>query len=284
MRRTALAMVGRTSVDFEVMAMWINTLRKVHWPGPCYLMPEIYAAGAWIGVVPARNYVTYMALQRADEWDSILWIDADHLVSTGIIERIEEVGHLPIVCGPYFGREYPFEIQAFDLAGPEEGPKGTVKPIDSPRLVPLLQSGRPALLEVAGGGTGCMLIRKDVLVRMAELRGAPDIWRADRIPWEWQRTLIEQGRPASGVMTEDILFCLDVREHLGEVTHLDLDPRMETGHIRREATDRRTYLAAHVVPEGVNLDRAALERAGYKVTPLNRKMRRQMEREAGLRR
>ena len=273
MRRTALAVVGRSQVSFLVLAQWISTLRAVHWPGPTFLMPEIYAAGAWIGVVPLRNLVTWNALRRHEEWDSLLWIDADHMVSSGLPERIEETGHLPIVCGPYFGREWPFEIQAFDRAGPEAGPNG-VRPIDAKRLVPLLQSARPALLEVAGGGTGCMLVRKDVLVRMAARRGAADVWRADRIPWDQQLALIESGQSVSGVCTEDILFCLDVREQLGEITYLDLDPRMETGHVGEEPRDRRHYLAAHTVPAGVEVDQEALARQGYQLAALNRRDRR----------
>ena len=267
-------MVGRSTVSFMVMAQWIAALRLVHWPGPIFLMPEIYAAGAWIGVVPLRNLVTWHALKRAQEWDSLLWIDADHMVSTGLPERIEEIGHLPIVCGPYFGREFPFEIQAFDLA--PEGGENAVRPIDPAKLLPFLQQGKSALLEVAGGGTGCMLVRKDVLERMAARRGGADVWRADRIPWERQLALIETGQSVSGVCTEDILFCLDVREALGEKTYLDLDTRMETGHVGEEPRDRRHWLAAHTVPEGAKVDHAALAKAGYEVRPLNRAQRRQL--------
>lgn len=276
MNRTALAIVGRSQVSFLVVAQWIQALRLVHWPGPCFLMPEIYAAGAWIGVVPLRNLCTWHALKRADEWDSLLWIDADHMVSTGLPERIEETCHLPIVCGPYFGREHPFEIQAYDVDDTAAAGSTSVKPIDPARLVPLLYSGASALLEVAGGGTGCMLIRKDVLVRMAELRGGADIWRADRIPWPQQLALIESGQSVSGVCTEDILFCLDVKARLGEKTWLDLDPRMETGHVGEEPRDRRHYLAAHTVPPGVQVDEAALAAKGYAVRPLNRRERRAM--------
>jgi hypothetical protein len=139
-------------------------------------------------------------------------------------------------------------------------------------------SGKPALLEIAGGGTGCMLIRKDVIVRMAERRGGADIWRADRIPWEHQLALIEQGQSVSGVCTEDILFCLDVREQLGEKCYLDLDTRMETGHVGEEPRDRRHYLAAHTVPAGVQVDEVELARQGYAVRPLNRAQRRMIAR------
>jgi hypothetical protein len=270
MRRVALAIVGRSVVSFSVLAQWIITLRNVHWPGPTFLMPEIYAAGAWIGVVPLRNLVTYHALQRADEWDSLLFIDADHRVHFDIIARIEEIAHNPIVGGVYFGRDYPFEIQAFDEAD-EDG----VRHIDPQRLVPLLSTGTSALIEVGGVGTGCMLIRKDILQRMAEHVGSTgEVWHADRLPWATQLRLIESGESVSGVFTEDILFCLDVKRVLGERTLLDIDSRMETGHVGEETRDRRHYLAAHTVPQGVQVDEAALARQGYRVAPLNRRERR----------
>jgi hypothetical protein len=260
-------MVGRSTVDFEVLAQWIATLRKVHWPGPIFLQPEIYSAGAWIGVVPLRNLVTYHALKRAEEWDDLLWIDADHRISTGLIERIEEhAGRYGILGGPYFGRDWPFEIQAVERVDDDKG----FRLVSPERLVPILQAGTPAVLEVLGVGTGCMLVRKDVLLRMRDARGEGDVWHAGRIPWETQLRLIEAGESVSGVETEDYRFCRDAYELLGERTYLDLDPRMETGHVGRETRDRRHYLAAHVVHEGQDVDEAALARKGYRLQPIPR--------------
>lgn len=260
----------------EILLQWIITLRTVHWPGPTFIMPEIYAAGAWIGVVPLRNLVTYHALARADEWDELLWIDADHKLSYGLIERIQEHdGRYPILGGPYFGREYPFEIQAVERVDDDHG----FRLVEPHRLVPLLQQGTSAVIEVLGVGTGCMLIQKDVLLGMREALGEGQIWHAERIPWETQLRLIEAGESVSGVETEDYLFCRDAYKYLGERTYLDLDPRMETGHVGRETRDRRHYLAAHTVPAGLQIDEAALARQGYRVAPLNRADRRQMARQ-----
>lgn len=265
-------MVGRTSVDFEVMTQWIETLRRVHWPGPCFTLPEIYAAGAWIGVVPLRNIVVYHALNRADEWDDLLFIDADHKVSTGMVERIEEhAGKYGILGGCYYQRSYPFEIQAVQ-GGAEEG---GFYLLDARVAVPALMSLSSMVIEVAGVGTGCMLIRKDVLIAMNEKRGEGNVFRAQRIPWETQKALIEQGQSPSGIETEDYLFCCDARELLGERTYLDFDPRMETGHVGTETRDRRHYLASHTVPPGANVDHEKLAREGYAVMPMpNRAVRR----------
>lgn len=267
-------MVGRTSVDFEVMTQWIETLRRVHWPGPCFTLPEIYAAGSWIGVVPLRNIVVYHALNRADEWDDLLFIDADHKVSTGMVERIEEhAGKYGILGGCYYQRSYPFEIQAVQ-GGAEEG---GFYLLDARVAVPALMSLSSIVIEVAGVGTGCMLIRKDVLVAMNEKRGEGNVFRAQRIPWETQKALIEQGQSPSGIETEDYLFCCDARELLGERTYLDFDPRMETGHVGTETRDRRHYLASHTVPPGANIDHEKLAKEGYAVMPMpNRAARRAM--------
>lgn len=265
----ALAMVGRSSVSFEVLKQWIGALRAVHWPGPTFIMPEIYAAGAWIGVVPLRNLVTYQAL-KDPTWPYLLWVDADHKVQSGIFGRLREhmESRLAVVGGCYFGRSYPFEVQAFS-----ERDAGGVKYVPPQVLVPALYPPRSTIMAVAGCGTGCMLIRRDVLERMAELRGAGNVWRADRVPWEQQVKLLDSGEDISGVMTEDILFCLDVADELGEQVWLDLDPRMETGHQGEEARDRRHYLASHQVPATID-PRSVMPPRGYHMVDPNRRAKR----------
>lgn len=255
----ALAMVGRSSVSFEVLKQWIAALREIYWPGPTFLMPEIYAAGAWIGVVPLRNLCTYQAL-KDKSWPYMLFVDADHKVSHLIFERLQEhvKADLPVVGGLYYNRTYPFEVQAFSERGP-----GGVLYVQPDFLIPRLWPPRSSVIPIAGCGTGCMLIRRDVLERMAEIRGEGNIWRADRVPWEEQVKLLDSGERIAGVMTEDILFCLDVADHLGEQVWLDLDPRMETGHQGEETRDRRHYLAAHQVPVGIDPSQVQLP-AGYK--------------------
>lgn len=246
-------MVGRSSVSFEVLKQWIGVLRQVYWPGPTFLMPEIYAAGAWIGVVPLRNLVTYTAL-KDQSWNYLLWIDADHKLTPGIFERLQEhaKANRAVTGGLYYGRGYPFEVQAFSERDP-----GGVKYVPPQVLVPMLYPPCSAVMAVAGVGTGCMLIRRDVLERMAERRGSGNVWRADRVPWEEQVKLLDGGEDISGVMSEDILFCLDVADELGEQVWLDLDPRMETGHQGEETRDRRHYLASHQVPPHVDPSRVA---------------------------
>ena len=271
--RIALAMVGRSSVSFKVLGQWIVALREVHWPGPTFVMPEIYAAGAWIGVVPLRNLCTYTAL-KDPSWPYLLWIDADHKVNHALFERVQEhvAANLAVVTGLYYNRDYPFEVQAFSERGP-----GGVLYFTPQFLVPRLWPPRSTIVPAAGGGTGCMLIRRDVLERMAELRGAGNIWRADRVPWEEQVKLLDAGEHISGVMTEDILFCLDVADELGEQVWLDLDPRMETGHVGEQDVDRRQYLAAHSIPPGVDPASVKLPK-GYGVVNQTRERDRRIKR------
>ena len=279
----ALAMVGRSTVSFEVVTQWIKALRTRWWPGPVFLMPEIYAAGAWIGVVPLRNLVTYHAL-KDPSWDYLLWIDADHRIHHHLFDRVQAHARAgeQLVCGCYYSRSYPFEVQAFS-----EAVEGGVKFVPPTWLVPafnmMMRGGYPSvqlaaagvdfrprdgvtgapLIKVAGAGTGCMLVSREVLEMMAEVRGPGEIWRVDRVPWAEQIRLLEQGEMISGVLTEDIMFCLDVKAELSVTCWLDLDPRMETGHMGEMPVDRRQYLAAHQVTIPTGVDPAKVLPKGY---------------------
>jgi len=262
--RIALAMVGRPSVSSEVLKHWIEILRHTHWPGPTFHQPDIYAAGAWIGVTPLRNLLTYRALQQ-ESWDAMLWIDSDHIVQVGLFERCVE--HLragrKLTGGLYFLRNYPFEVQSIGL-GPtrEEHSLGKLRPVSAEVLVPKLWPPVSEVMEVAGVGTGCMLYSRDIVERIGAIRGAGDIWHVDKVPWEEQIALLQSGQDVSGVMTEDYLFCVDAWELLREPTWLDLDLRMETGHRGEETRGRRHYLAAHTVPPGIDMTNVKLP-AGY---------------------
>jgi len=262
--RIALAMVSRPSVPQDVLKHWIEVLRGRHWPGPTYHQPDIYHSGAWVGVCPLRNLLTYRMLQD-DTWDYVLSLDSDHIVTPGLIDRVQEhaARKRGLVGGLYYLRQYPFEVQAIGL-GPkrEEHSLGKLRPVPADVLVPRLDPPRREIIEVAGVGTGCMLIRRDVIERIALARGIGDVWHVEKVPWDEQIALLQQGQDVSGVMTEDYLFCVDAWELLGERTWLDLDPRMETGHVGEEIRGRRHYIAAHTVPPGVDPRTVKLP-AGY---------------------
>lgn len=280
----ALAMAGRPTVPFLVMRNWVETLRAVHWPGPTFMVPDHYLIGHWIGVCPIRNIVTFRALQERS-WSHLLWIDADHMIHPGIVERAYELAGDPRienVGGLYFARTYPFEVQAFGY----RTDTGHINYITPVVMEPALRGGsiprsalpnngvdafyQPAaglpLMRVVGLGTGCMMTRRDVLERMVELHGESDIWRVDRVPWLELRRLLEMGENPSGVLTEDVNFCMDIADMLGVPTWLDLDPRFESGHLGEEARGRQHYLAAHELPPGVSADDPRLKLPpGYEV-------------------
>lgn len=292
----AIAMVSRSQVSGDVMMQWIAALRKVWWPGPTFTMPEIYRAGAWIGVVPLRNLLTYHMLHSDEPWDYVLSLDADHRVHHFLKDRCEQHARagLELVCGPYYSRSYPFEMQAF-IEVVEGGVKYVPPHVVLPAMKtmqagmhpgPLLDAGGldwrdhegpgagAPLVKIAGGGTGCMLIARSVLERMAERRGEGNVWRVDRVPWEEQMRLLQEHEMISGIMTEDILFCQDAHDELGVDCWLDLDVRMETGHMGEMPVDRRQYIAAHevVIPPGV--DPASVIPPGYELaTPDGRRYR-----------
>lgn len=278
----ALVMAGRPNVPFVVLRNWIETLRAEHWPGPTWLEPDHYLIGHWMGVSPIRNIYTWRMLQDPT-WTHVLSVDSDHLIHPAFLQRARELASDPNignVGGIYFGRQYPFEIQAFGY----RSDTGHINYITPLVMVPALRGGsvpRSALpnngedafyqpptglplLRVVGLGTGCMLTRRDVLEGMVAAHGQPDVWRVDRVPWIELQRLLEQGENPSGVLTEDVNFCMDIWDTLGVPTWLDLDPRFESGHLGEEARGRQHYLAAHEVPPGMDASDLKLP-PGYEV-------------------
>src|ERR1700682_5819417 len=169
-RRVALAIPLEKTVAGEVFGQWIELLRRHAWPGPGFRFRPAY-------IVPARNGLTQRALLRAD-WDDFLWVDSDIAPDTGLPERIAELTAMPsylaptggVVCGAYYQREFPFETQ---LSNPHPELTG-LQFIHPSRWIAALElarqryeAGQPApVLEAGGGGTGLMLIRRDVLERL----------------------------------------------------------------------------------------------------------------------
>lgn len=261
-------MVIEKQAPGEVLAQWLKVLRMGYWPGPVY--PH-----RGYNVVEARNAVTARFLEG--DAAALYWTDSDMLPDPGLADRLEELMQHPaftardggVIVGSYYGRELPFEIQLFEPHPDVEG----MRFLSPARWVPELMEAKQnylknragRLIKVGGGGTGSMLIRRDVLERMQERKGRGRVWEIKPLPERVHEQLRARGedRPG-GSWTEDIWFCVEVRRALGVQVLADTDLRLSSGHVTQQIVGPDHYLAAHTVPDKVVLDTAALERAGYR--------------------
>ena len=142
--------------------------------------------------VVGRNEIVKQALDAGSEW--LLFLDDDHVFGPGLLERL--LAHnKQIVGGLYLQRMAPFAPTAYT----HKDENSVYHPVN------LHNHGENDLVQVAGLGTGGMLIRTEVFHKMEP-------------PWfEW------------GPTTEDLIFCDRVyREGLGPI-FCDLGARL--GHI-----------------------------------------------------
>ena len=252
----------------EILKQWIQMFWPLWGGGPFFEMRSLY-------VVEARNRITAGALNYPEAaWDVLLSLDSDHFPNPFMVQRIREhtdaAGHFryPVLGGPYFGRGYPFDVQAWVEDARVDG----LLPIEPATLMGWLNEER-GVHRVDGCGTGTMVIRRDVLQRLQHLRGAGLVWHTEKVPPQLVRHISDQerrrGKDGSFITgaewSEDMQFCFDVRELLGEPVHLDTDPRMETGHEATMIVDHRYWMAAHFVPSSVQLDPQSLREQGLEL-------------------
>lgn len=255
--RIALGLTLLSSVDAEVFLRWVDLLRTHWWPGPVFHARDMY-------VTQARNLVLHKALKRKDEWEALLFWDADQLpglavpgplpwqAANGEIWKggfltdyldwlVVAEPHKKVIAGLYYSKEDNWEVTEAGaiIHGPHD-PVAYVSPegkgyhhLPEELIVPMLQ--RRGLYQVDGAGTGSMLIRKELIERMRELKGG-DIFEAPPSRGE--------GDQVPGTQwTEDLYFCEQVRKELGET--IWLDTAMESGHFQRRLVVSKTYLEAH---------------------------------------
>src|ERR1700675_726117 len=245
-------MIKQRHVYSDVLLQWMAVLRRDFPPGPDpFTVPPGY-------IVNARNGVTELALRHRD-WDDFLFVDSDMLFAPTFGQRIREITasrywETPtggVVVGCYYDRRPPFELQLFDTHGdPEtEGIFFLQADVWLPLLAEAEQrylANKPArLVPVAGGGTGIMLIRRDVLERLAVAKGTPRVWEA-RTPSEAMRQKFDrEGKPIT-MWTEDINFCLEVARVLGVKIMGDTDLRFSAAHVGTDRVGHEHYKAAHI--------------------------------------
>ena len=234
-------MLGRRYADFDVLMQWIHALRDTWWPGPTFTHRDLYPA-------EGRNVITTGALLDK-KWDDLVWIDSDHMVAMKFMDRLAEYPpEVELVIGTYFGREYPFDLQAWDSKPDQEG----LLAIDPRRVDEMLK--RPGLHRVGGGGTGFMFMRRAVLERMQGEKGIGYIWEIKGLSPELAEKL-----GAGIVLGEDVVFCIETKRRLGVQAFLDTDHRVKSGHMQTRPVDERDWRAAHMA--GVVFDTHAVEEA-----------------------
>jgi hypothetical protein len=212
--------VGR-ELNSLVALSWIQLL--THQPHP-FVGP---ASGRRGYVSQARNIVVAEFL--ASDADYLLFLDSDQLPAHQVPAHGDWPGGMlgdylqtiteGVVAGLYYSRESDFR--------PERGPHEPVaymaqddgyRYLSLEELGPMLQHrGR---YPVDGAGTGFMMLRRDVLARMHGIKGGR-IFEDPPAPGE-------QG--AKGLSwTEDLYFCHQVRELMGE--QVWLDTAIESAHL-----------------------------------------------------
>jgi hypothetical protein len=275
-RRIALAMIVEKQAAGDVLGQWLEILRRSWWPGPVFRMRPIY-------VVWGRNSITAGALDRpGDDWTDLYWIDSDMLPDVGLVSRLYELTSMPeylapdggVICGSYYGRGYPFELQLFEKRPQEQG----LFFIPPQRWLPLLEQARRLYLElksapllpIGGGGTGSMLIRRDVLQRMQDLKGRGQVWDTPPIPPEMLAKLKAAGEDKpGGTWSEDVWFCVEVAEKLGIQVYADTDLRLSSAHMWEDRVGPNHYVAGHSVPNGYHLEKQVGDLpVGYEVQPV----------------
>ena len=274
--RIALGLTLLREVHSPVFLRWVNLLRSHWWPGPVYHARDMY-------VTQARNLILRDFLRERDYSDALLYWDVDQQpplavpgplswqASTGEVWQggwftdylqwvVGNEPHKKVLGGLYFSKQHDWELTEDGriVAGPHEpvayySPRdsGGYRPLTTDELIPMLQ--RPAIYKVDAVGTGSMLIRKDVIERMAELKGG-DIFEAPPV-----RNLNDQ-IPGSQ-WTEDTFFCEEVTKRLGE--WIWLDTAMRSGHFADQLVTDQDYLQkrGYVTQPHEQATRAMIEQA-----------------------
>lgn len=182
-------LVGIIANDSARYSLFSACVTKLQAPEGTRL--EWLIGGDWCG---ARNTLVEMTLEGDHDW---LWfMDDDHAFPPNFLLRLLEHDQ-PLVVPVCLQRVHPFRPCVYlDENGGGEGMRSEV--------VNLHDQPETGLIEIAGGGTAGMLIRREVL-------------EAVEPPWfEY------------GTVSEDLLFC-DKAKEKGFKIHCDLALRL--GHI-----------------------------------------------------
>lgn len=170
------------------------------------------------GLITARNDVAASFLQRDAEW--LFWIDTDMGFAADTVDRLiaaADRAERPIVGGLCFAQH---EYATDGLGGFRTRPRPTLyrwaKTGEQAGFAAWEDYPRDELVEVAATGSACLLIHRDVLVKVAEQYGPA--WYA------------RMQNPDTGqLLSEDLSFCAKAVA-CGFPIHVDT--RVKTSHLK----------------------------------------------------
>lgn len=248
--RIALGITTERGINNLIFLRWLELLRSYSFLGPVF-----YARGA-PGFAAARNIVLKQAWERLDEFTHLLFWDSDQLPPIwfpwpsggwdrqlpgwpmgsrcpsgrehflAYLERLaRENPDKEVLAGLYFSRdlglavEAPHEPVAYAWGDPHPGEPEGFRRLRTEEVVPML--ARRGLYRVAGAGTGAMLIRKEVLLRLKEAKHPDPVFEQPQMERGVQREL---------QWTEDLLFCYEIQRRLTPPVDIWLDTVIESAH------------------------------------------------------
>lgn len=252
-RRIALGLTLLRELDAKVALRWFQLLRSHWWSGPVYNGRGQYT-------VQARNLVLAQAFDDLDSWDDLLFWDADQVPPlivpgpglangwpggwfTDYLDYLSATElDKQLMAGLYFSREDYWQTDQVGKvkAGPHEpiayrrNPDGSYGFLTLEELAPMLQ--KPGMYPVGGAGTGSMLIRKELLLELAELKSPLPVFEAP---------VLQPGSGAGGAgsqWTEDLYFCHEVQTRLHKTVWLD--SAMQSAHVAEVWITAAHYLEA----------------------------------------
>ena len=250
--RIALGLTLLREMDAKVALRWFQVFRSHWWPGPVYNGRGQYT-------VQARNYVLEQFFAELGESEALFYWDSDQvppLVVPGPLPNGWQGGyftdyldylldHEPdkeVIAGLYFSREDYWQTDEAGKvkAGPHEplaywtNADGGYRFLTDAELIPMLQ--RPGLHPIKAAGTGSMLIRKSLLLEMAELKAPRPVFEASMIEPGDKRGLV------GSQWTEDVYFCHEVQTRLHKT--IWLDTAMQSAHVAEIWVNAAHYLEA----------------------------------------
>lgn len=154
-------------------------------------------------VYEARERLCEKMMENGLDW--LLMVDSDMVIPTDTIMRL--LAHdKPVVAGLAFKRSAPYQCAAYDTIAPAQ---------DGTWNLRALREWPEALVQVAGVGTACMLIRREALTA---------------IPQPWFFPVQHLG--------EDLAFCVRARE-AGIPIHVDTT--VKTRHLTTIGVSEEHY-------------------------------------------
>lgn len=209
-------------------ATLVNATKALHEAGLDYHHSTFDGAD----IVMARNYLANEAL-RNPETGWVLWLDSDMAIPKRVFDRMIRFDR-PMVGGIYTERRLDLERYVALRGGglSDEQARGLATGFNVRMPASGTITVQNGLVPVEGVGFGCVLLRRDLLERMARSGVAAEVPSGKLAKLGFPATMHdffgEIRRPDGSYLSEDYSFCQRVRD-LGETVWGLADERL--GHV-----------------------------------------------------